>query len=162
MKASETAMMRGWGQSAHGTNFLFGKWRWLYAMLTGKRVLICANHNRVSNATIPLIYKFDGKTLEDFHGFWSDNAGALLWGTAVTREYVCTNPACVKYAEETNRRHDEYFSDPQHRAEVSRVMAQIGGVGPLNYDHTSYQMPNADAQAQPGGARRFNRRRPII
>lgn len=115
MKVSKSAMRRGWGQSAHGTNFGFGKLRWIKAMLTGKRVLICANHNEIENPPIPFIYNRTGEPMRGFHGFWSDKAGSLIWNTAVTQEYVCDHPDCIAYAKKTNDAHDEYFSDISNR-----------------------------------------------
>lgn len=37
-------MRKGWGQSAHGTNFLFEKWRWLAeTLIEGSDTLLEGN-----------------------------------------------------------------------------------------------------------------------
>jgi hypothetical protein len=137
MQASRRAMKRGWGQSVHGTNFKFGFWRWLWAIITGNRVLFCANQNKVENPPIRLIYKRTGKPVDICHGFWSHKAGDEIWTSAVTKGYVCKHPKCLEYAQRNKAAHDEAMSNPEIRREIVSVVSTIGETKGLQYDYSS-------------------------
>jgi len=115
MKASSTAMSSGWGQSCHGTNFKVGFWRTLYALITGKRLLYCESGIVLDDAEIPLEGKEQRYNLDDMHGVWSDDAGATIWKTAVTKAYVCQHPKCMAEAVKRDAQHIETYKDPESR-----------------------------------------------